>query len=256
MIRKGVVLAGGSGTRMLPATKVTNKHLLPVGNEPIIYYPIRFLLRHGVTKVVVTLGGNDVGDIIEILCDEDEFNDIEFTFRYQRKAGGIAEALLLSEDFVGDENFCLCLGDNILLGSLGDAFDEFDRDTAAKAMVFLKEVPDPQRFGVAVIRDNRIVEVIEKPENPPSSLAIIGAYLYTADVFSVASRLERSDRGELEISDVQSHYMNSGALRYREIDNDWTDAGTPYSLTRAMMSVLTQDQRDRIWRDLHFNSKG
>jgi len=249
MITKGVVLAGGTGSRLAPATNVTNKHLLPVGHEPMIYYPIRSLMREGVDKILVTLGGNAVGDIVRVLSDEPEFRSVDFTFKYQKQAGGIAEALQLAQDFVGADNFCVFLGDNILLGTLGDAFGQFDADPDARAMVFLKEVPDPHRFGVAVVEDGTITQVLEKPKNPPSPLAIIGVYLYTSDVFSVASQLSRSDRGELEISDVQSHYMSAGALRHRVISNDWTDAGTPYSLARANFAAMSVEDRRTIRRD-------
>lgn len=194
MIHKGVVLAGGTGSRLAPATNVTNKHLLPVGGDPMIYYPIRSLVQEGVSKILVTLGGNAVGDVVRVLAEEPEFESVEFTFRYQRRAGGIAEALGLAEDFVGDDRFCVFLGDNILLGGLGDAFADFSQDAGAGAMVFLKEVRDPQRFGVAVIDGGRIVRVLEKPKSPPSNLAIIGVYLYTPDVFSVARSLNRSAR--------------------------------------------------------------
>jgi len=254
-MRKGVVLAGGTGTRLAPATNVTNKHLLPVGRDPMIYYPIRSLIREGVTKILVTLGGNDVGDVVRVLSDEPEFDDVEFTFKYQKKAGGIAEALQLAEDFVGDDNFCVFLGDNILFGSLGDAFSEFESDKSALAMVFLKEVPDPHRFGVAVVEDGAITRVLEKPADPPSPLAIIGVYLYTPDVFRVASTLNRSARGEMEISDVQDHYMFASALRHRIIQNDWTDAGTPYSLVRASLAAMSDDERDRLCGDISFGKK-
>lgn len=251
-IHKGVVLAGGTGSRLAPATNVTNKHLLPVGSEPMIYYPIRSLVREGVTKILVTLGGNDVGDVVRVLSDEHDFDDVEFTFKYQKKAGGIAEALRLAEDFVGDDKFCVFLGDNILFGSLGSAFSDFKSDLDAKAMVFLKEVPDPHRFGVAVVEGGAITQVLEKPADPPSALAIIGVYLYTPDVFRVASTLNRSARGEMEISDVQAHYMEAGTLRHRIIQNDWTDAGTPYSLVRASMATMSDDERDRLCEDIDF----
>jgi len=249
---KGVVLAGGTGSRLAPATNVTNKHLLPVGSDPMIYYPIRSLAREGVTKILVTLGGNDVGDVVRVLSDEVEFDDVEFTFKYQKKAGGIAEALQLAEDFVGDDNFCVFLGDNILFGSLGDAFSDFESDDGALAMVFLKEVPDPHRFGVAVVENGVITKVLEKPANPPSSLAIIGVYLYSPDVFRVAASLNRSARGEMEISDVQAEYMAAAALRHRIIQNDWTDAGTPYSLVRASMAAMSDDERGKLCADLNF----
>ena len=256
MISKGVVLAGGTGSRLAPATNVTNKHLLPVGRVPMIYWPIRSLVREGITKVLVTLGGNDVGDIVRVLSDEPEFAHVELTFRYQRRAGGIAEALALAEDFVGGDKFCVFLGDNILLGGLGDAFADFAADDDARAMIFLKDVPDPQRFGVAVVEGGAVVQVLEKPKEPPSSLAIIGVYLYTPHVFGVAKSLARSERGELEISDVQSHYMRIGGLRHRIIGNDWTDSGTPYSLARANMAVMDPGDRRRICEDLEWCNGG
>jgi len=252
MIHKGVVLAGGTGSRLAPATNVTNKHLLPVGSDPMIYYPIRSLVQEGVSKILVTLGGNAVGDVVRVLAEEPEFESVEFTFRYQRRAGGIAEALGLAEDFVGDDRFCVFLGDNILLGGLGDAFADFSQDAGAGAMVFLKEVRDPQRFGVAVIDGGRIVRVLEKPKSPPSNLAIIGVYLYTPDVFSVTRSLNRSARGEMEISDVQSHYVREAMLRHRIVKNDWTDAGTPHSLARANMAVLSPESLSRVMQDIAF----
>ena len=249
MIKKGIVLAGGKGDRMLPATSVTNKHLLPLHNRPMIYYPIESLMREGITNILVTLGGNAVGDIVTVLAEETMFDNVDFTFRYQRSASGIADALKLAEDFVGNDRFAVFLGDNILQGGLGDAIRSFDDDRDAQAMVFLKKVPDPHRFGVAVIEDDRIVDVVEKPADPLSDLAVIGVYLYTPHVFSVAQTLKPSRRNELEISDIQRHYAKAGTLRHRVIDNDWTDAGTPYSFVRANMAVMDAEERERVWND-------
>ena len=161
----------------------------------------------------------------------------------------------IAEAFVGSDNFCVFVGDNILFGSLGDAFSDFDSDSDARAMVFLKEVPDPHRFGVAVVKSGIITQVLEKPANPPSALAIIGVYLYTPDVFRVASALNRSARGEMEISDVQGHYMDAGTLRHRIIRNDWPDAGTPYSLVRASMAAMSEGERKRLCADIDFVGK-
>ena len=230
---KGLVLAGGTATRLFPLTIVTNKHLLPIYDRPMIYYPLDTLARMGIRDVMVIVGGKSVGDIVELLGDGSHFG-LDLTYRYQPGARGIAHAIGLARDFVGDEAFCTVLGDNILRGAaLADVALEFESGPwAAGAM--LHRVPDPERFGVAELDpEGRVVGFEEKPTHPKSDLIPIGVYFLRPDAFEVIEHLTPSGRGEFEITDVLNHYIPSGKLFTRAYEGHWTDAGTVPSLLRA-----------------------
>jgi glucose-1-phosphate thymidylyltransferase len=230
---KGLILAGGTATRLGNLSRVTNKHLLPVYDRPMIFYPIETLRGMGIREVMVVLGGRSIGDIVELLGDGSEFG-LDLTYRYQRDAAGIAQAIGLARDFVADDSFCVVLGDNILRGpDLADVAREFD-DGPWGAGTLLHRVPDPERFGVAELdADGRIVGFEEKPEHPKSDLIPIGVYMLRADAFDVIAHLSPSARGELEITDVLNHYIPDGRLYWREYEGHWSDAGTTESLLKA-----------------------
>jgi glucose-1-phosphate thymidylyltransferase len=230
---KGIVLAGGTATRLYPLTIVTNKHLLPIYDRPMIYYPIETLAGMGIREVMVVVGGKSVGDVVELLADGAHFG-LDLTYRYQRGALGIAHAIGLARDFVGDDSFCCVLGDNILRGApLDGVAREFD-DSTCGAGAMLYEVPDPERFGVAELDANgQVVGFEEKPKVPKSNLVPIGVYFLRPDAFDVIDHLAPSGRGEFEITDVLNHYIPNGGLFTRIYDGHWTDAGTVPSLLRA-----------------------
>ncbi|MEQ1856120.1 MAG: sugar phosphate nucleotidyltransferase [Longimicrobiales bacterium] len=245
---KGVILAGGLGTRLLPMTRVTNKHLLPVYDRPMIYYPIQQLVHAGVRDILVVTGGDSAGDFLKLLRNGGDFGLQQLRYAYQEGEGGIAEALGLAEFFAAGEAIAVILGDNIFQDPLRDAIDTFRRDPAG-AMILLKEVDDPERFGVARVDGERVVEIVEKPVTPPSRLAVTGCYLYDARVFDVIRTLEPSKRGELEITDVNNRYIEWGALRHHRIDGWWTDAGTVPSLHRASR-LVAEDRANAVLREM------
>ncbi len=230
---KGLILAGGTATRLYPLTVVTNKHLLPIYDRPMIHYPIETLRGMGIREVMVVLGGKSIGDIVELLADGQEFG-LDLTYRYQRGALGIAHAIGLARDFVGDDSFAVVLGDNVLRGpELGGVAAEFEAGPWG-AGCLLYRVPDPERFGVAELDpDGRVVGFEEKPTVPKSDLIPIGVYFLRPDAFGVISRLSPSGRGELEITEVLNHYIPEGRLFAREYGGDWSDAGTVESLLHA-----------------------
>jgi glucose-1-phosphate thymidylyltransferase len=229
---KGVVLAGGSGTRLYPLTLVTNKHLLPVYDRPMIFYPIAALADMGAREAMVVVGGRSVGDVLELLHDGSDFG-LDLTYRYQRGALGIAHALGLARSFAGNDPIAVILGDNIVHGSLGTIAEAFLAGDAGGAAI-LKRVPDPQRFGVAEFdADGRVVGFEEKPRQPKSDLIPIGVYLFRPSVFDILSELEPSARGEFEITDVLNTFIERGALATYEFDGEWQDAGTIQSLLVA-----------------------
>jgi glucose-1-phosphate thymidylyltransferase len=230
---KGVILEGGMGTRLLPLTKVTNKHLLPIYDKPMIYYPIQCLVNAGINDIMIVTGGNDAGDFLRLLGNGKEFGLKDIAYTYQEGAGGIADALRLAEHFIDNDRFVVILGDNIIEGNIRRAAADFyTQRTGAKLL--LKEVSDPQRFGGARFDDaGKIVEIIEKPANPPGRMAVTGIYLYDADVFRICQTLKPSGRGELEITDVNNHYLQRGDLTHEVLEGWWTDAGTFESLHRA-----------------------
>jgi glucose-1-phosphate thymidylyltransferase len=229
---KGVILAGGLGTRLLPMTRVTNKHLLPVYDRPMIYYPLQQLVHAGIRDILVVTGGEHAGDFLKLLRNGQDFGLAHLRYAYQEGEGGIADALGLAEFFAAGEPVVVVLGDNLFQDSIAPVIDDFRRDPTG-ARLLLKSVPDPERFGVATIEGDRVVRIVEKPREPETSLAVTGCYLYDARVFEIVRTLEPSTRGELEITDVNNRYLAWGALRHHELSGWWTDAGTVPSLHRA-----------------------
>lgn len=243
---KGLVLAGGTATRLFPLTIVTNKHLLPIYDRPMIYYPLEVLAGMGIREVLVIVGGKSVGDVVELLADGSHFG-LDLTYRYQRGALGIAHAIGLARDFVGEDAFCTILGDNILRGEpLADVAREFETGRWG-AGTLLHRVPDPERFGVAELdAEGRVVGFEEKPTTPKSDLIPIGVYFLRPDAFGVIDHLAPSGRGELEITDVLNHYIPGGGLFTRIYDGHWTDAGTVPSLLRAAELAGAEEREGRL----------
>jgi glucose-1-phosphate thymidylyltransferase len=236
---KGIVLAGGLGSRLNPLTKITNKHLLPVYNKPMIYYPIQTLVDAGIKEILIVTGGKYAGDFLQLLGNGKEFGLRHLDYTYQEGEGGIASALSLAEYFVEDDPICVILGDNIYERSVRDSVAEFmKRGRGAK--IHLKRVENPQRFGVPVINDERIVKIEEKPKVPQSDFAVTGLYMYDQSVFDIIKTLKPSGRGELEITDVNNAYIERGEMAYSIIDGWWSDAGTFDSLLRANILVASQ----------------
>ena len=229
---KGIVLAGGLGSRLHPLTKITNKHLLPIYDQPMIFYPIQTLVRAGIREILLVTGGTNAGDFLRLLGNGKEFGLERIHYAYQEGEGGIAEALGLARTFADGSPICVMLGDNIIENDISEFVRDFDANPEG-ALLVLKKVEDPERFGVARFEGDEMVEIIEKPETPPSDRAVTGIYFYDGGVFDIIPRLERSARGELEITDVNNDYIRRGALRWRELKGWWTDAGTFPSLFRA-----------------------
>jgi glucose-1-phosphate thymidylyltransferase len=224
---KGVILAGGTGSRLDPMTRITNKHLLPVYTKPMIYYPIETMVNAGITDIMVVTGGNHAGEFLRLLGDGRELGVKRLSYAYQARAGGIAEALGLTESFVDGDKLLVMLGDNILEYSIEQAVENFERQERG-ARVLLKEMEDPshlRHLGVPIIENGRILYVREKPQNPPSQYAVIGVYMYGSDVFDIVKTLQPSGRGELEITDVNNAYIERGEMEYDVIDGFWGDAG-------------------------------
>jgi glucose-1-phosphate thymidylyltransferase len=229
---KGVVLAGGLGSRLKPLTKVTNKHLLPVYDEPMIYYPIKTLVNAGIDDIMIVTGGNSAGDFLKLLGNGKDFGLKHLNYTYQEGEGGIADALSLVEHFADDEAICVVLGDNIIEGNIRAARMDYERqDKGAK--ILLKKVSDPQRFGVPELDGDKVVRIEEKPEAPKSEFAVIGIYFYDSRVFDIIKTLEPSARNELEITDVNNDYIARGLMTWNELEGWWSDAGTFESLLHA-----------------------
>ncbi len=233
---KGIILAGGLGTRLHPLTKITNKHLLPIYGNPMIYYPIGTLINAGVTDIMIVTGGNYAGDFLRLLGNGKEFGLRHINYTYQEGEGGIAAALALAEYFADSEPICVVLGDNIIEKNITRAVRDFEKQKKG-AKILLKEVPDPERFGVAEIAKGKLVDIVEKPKKPRSNLAVIGIYMYDGRVFDIVKTLKPSDRGELEITDVNNAYVKEGTMTWDMLDGWWTDAGTFESLLRANILV-------------------
>ncbi len=233
---KGIILAGGTGSRLYPLTKVTNKHLLPVGRKPMIHWPIDKLTQAGIQSILVVTGVDHMGDVVNLLGSGRDFG-CEFTYRVQDEAGGIAQALGLARDFARHERMVVILGDNIFEDPLGPCVEEYERQGEG-ARILLKEVDDPERFGVAELDGERIVGIEEKPKFPKSRFAVTGIYMYDPQVFEFISTLKPSGRGELEITDVNNRYIQRGTLRYSVMKGWWTDAGTFESLDLASRLVI------------------
>ena len=222
---KGIILAGGTGSRLFPLTKVTNKHLLPVGNKPMIYYPIERLVDAGVVEILIVTGTDHMGDVVNLLGSGKDFG-CRFTYKVQDEAGGIAQALGLAEKFAGGDSMVVILGDNIFDFSLKKSIQNFP---GLGAHILIKEVDDPSRYGVAELSGNRIISIEEKPANPKTNYCVTGIYIFDSKVFDYIKNLKPSGRGELEITDVNNHYINAGLMTYAILDGWWTDAGTPDS---------------------------
>lgn len=230
---KGIILAGGLGTRLRPCTMVTNKHLLPVYDRPMIYYPIQTLINAGIRDIMIVTGGPFAGDFLKLLGNGKEFGLEHLNYTYQEGEGGIAEALALCEYFAKGDSVCVVLGDNLIEHNINHAVKTFKANDERGAMILLKDVEDASRFGVAEIKDGRITNIIEKPKNPPTNHAVTGLYIYDGKVFEFIKGLERSARGELEITDVNNMYIKRNELQFEFLDGWWTDAGTFPSLHRA-----------------------
>jgi len=229
---KGIILAGGLGTRLFPLTKITNKHLLPVYDRPMIYYPIEALVNAGIDDIMIVTGGKKSGDFLSLLGNGSEFGLKHLNYTYQEGEGGIAEALGLCEHWAQGDSVCVILGDNLIENNIKQAVADFRaQDKGAKIM--LKEVHDPERFGVATLDGGKVKAIVEKPKSPESNLAVIGIYMYDGRVFDVIQTLEPSDRGELEITDVNNWYIKDDSMTYQVLEGWWTDAGTFESLHRS-----------------------
>jgi len=241
---KGIILAGGIGSRLFPLTRVTNKHLLPVYDRPMIFYPIQTLVNAGITDILLVTGGQNAGDFLRLLGNGKDFGLQHINYTYQQGEGGIADALRLAEYFAASEKICVVLGDNIIETNIIAACAQF-RNQDRGAHILLKEVADPQRFGVPVFEGGRIVRIEEKPKEPKSPYAVIGIYMYDATVFDRIRKLKPSTRGEFEITDVNNQFLADGALTYSLLDGWWTDAGTFDSLLRAT-NLVAQGGANRV----------
>lgn len=228
---KGIILAGGTGSRLYPLTKVTNKHLLPVGKYPMIFHAVNKLKQAGITDVLVVTGKEHMGDVVNLLGSGSEMG-VCFTYKVQDEAGGIAQALGLAEHFVGDDQMVVILGDNVFADDISPFVDNFKKQKTG-AKILIQEVHDPKRFGVPEIQGNRIVSIEEKPQNPKSNYAVTGIYMYDHKVFDIIKTLKPSARGELEVTDVNNAYIERGELTFDVLQGWWTDAGTHASLARA-----------------------
>ncbi|MGO9518358.1 MAG: sugar phosphate nucleotidyltransferase [Candidatus Korobacteraceae bacterium] len=240
---KGIVLAGGIGSRLYPLTRVTNKHLLPVYDKPMIFYPLQTLVDAGIRDILIVTGGQNAGDFLRLLQNGKEFGLQQLSFAYQEGEGGIADALRLAEPWAKGDKICVVLGDNVIEGDIRDAANGFQQQGKG-AMVLLKDVPDPERFGVPVFDNGRIIRIEEKPKKPLSSYAVIGIYFYDGTVFDRIRGLKPSGRGEYEITDINNSYITEGTLRHTLLDGWWTDAGTFESLWHASNMV-----REKVLRN-------
>ena len=236
---KGVVLAGGLGTRLSPLTRVTNKHLLPVYNKPMIFYPIQTLVDAGITEILLVTGGNSAGDFLKLIGNGEEFGLKHMNYTYQKTEGGIADALALARHFVGNDKVVVILGDNFVQGSIRKAAEDFKKQPEG-AKIFLKEVDNPREFGVAVLDGDKVTRIIEKPKEPPTNLAVVGIYMYDQTVFDICDTLKPSGRGELEITDVNNAYIARGTMTYEVLDGWWADCGSFDALLRSNLLVARE----------------
>lgn len=235
---KGIVLAGGLGTRLLPLTKITNKHLLPVYDKPMIYYPLQAIVNTGIKDIMIVTGGNNAGDFLRLLGNGREFGLKDISYTYQEGEGGIAEALGLAEDFADGEKVLIILGDNIIEKDIIREKEEFEKQKEG-AKILIKKVSHPEYFGVPELSGNKVINIVEKPKNPKSQYAVIGIYMYDSRVFDIIKTLVRSDRGELEITDVNNAYIKAGTMTYSTLDGWWIDAGSsPENLAEATQLVM------------------
>jgi glucose-1-phosphate thymidylyltransferase len=239
---KGIVLAGGTGSRLFPLTKITNKHLLPIYDKPMVFYPIQTLVDAGIRDIMIVTGGRNAGDFLRLLGNGKAFGLAHLNYAYQEGEGGIADALGVAEHFADGSRICVILGDNIIEGSIAHAVEDF-RKQERGARILLKQVPDAERFGVAEIDGDRIAGIEEKPQHPKSDYAVTGIYMYDGTVFDKIRTLIPSARGELEITDVNNAYIREGTMSFSYLDGWWTDAGTFDSLLRAGNLVATTLQK-------------
>jgi glucose-1-phosphate thymidylyltransferase len=234
---KGVVLAGGLGTRLRPLTRITNKHLLPVYKKPMIYYPIEMLVEAGITEIMIVTGGNNAGDFLRLIGNGKEFGLSHIHYTYQEGEGGIAEALGLTQDFVENDKVVVVLGDNILEKGIRQGVAAFAEQEKG-ARIFLAEVENPSEYGIAQLDGDKVLRIIEKPKEPPTNLAVVGVYMYPPDVFDIVKTLKPSGRGELEITDVNNAYLRRGELAYERLEGFWIDAGESHeALLKANITI-------------------
>jgi len=242
---KGVILAGGLGTRLLPLTKVTNKHLLPVYDQPMVVYPITTLVNAGVEDVLLVTGGNSVGDFVRLLGNGREYGLRWLSYAYQEGAGGIADALRLAREYAEGEKIVVMLGDNIVERNIRSAAESFRRQRKG-ARIFLKEVENPREYGVAVCEGNKVVRIEEKPANPKSNLAVIGIYMYDANVFEIIETLRPSGRGELEITDVNNAYIERGEMTYEVLEGWWGDCGESIQALYRVSGLVAETGANKL----------
>jgi glucose-1-phosphate thymidylyltransferase len=241
---KGIVLAGGTGSRLFPLTKITNKHLLPIYDRPMIYFPIQTLVDADIRDILIVTGGRNSGDFLRLLANGKQFGLNHINYTYQEGEGGIADALALAEHFADGQKICVVLGDNIIERDIRQAVDQF-RQQPQGAHILLKQVPDAERFGVAEVANGRVVGIEEKPQRPKSNFAVTGIYMYDPSVFDKIKTLVPSGRGELEITDVNNAYIREGTMSFSFLDGWWTDAGTFESLLRAA-NLVAQSTAKRV----------
>jgi glucose-1-phosphate thymidylyltransferase len=246
---KGIVLAGGTGSRLFPLTKITNKHLLPIYDRPMIYYPIQTLVDAGIRDILIVTGGRNSGDFLRLLANGKQFGLEHINYTYQEGEGGIADALALARHFADGQKICVILGDNIIEGSIRNAVEQFTAQ-AEGAHILLKEVQDAERFGVAELAGGKIVGIEEKPQRPKSNYAVTGFYMYDPTVFDKIRTLVPSNRGELEITDVNNAYIREGVMTFSFLDGWWTDAGTYDSLLRAANLVAQMAAKKQVSAEL------
>ncbi len=241
---KGIILAGGTGTRLFPLTKVTNKHLLPIYNKPMIFYPLETLKKSGITDIMIVAGGENIGDFMKLLGSGKDYG-VKLTYRVQDGAGGIPVALGLGKEFIGNSKFAVILGDNILEEPIKKDIEDFEKSKFG-CKILLKKVNEPERFGIAEVKGNKVVKCYEKPEKPVTDLAIIGVYFFDSKAFEIIPKLKPSKRGELEITDIINYYIENKNITYRVIEGFWKDAGTFPSLFATNKYVAEKNS----WHDL------
>jgi len=237
---KGIILAGGLGTRLAPLTSVTNKHLLPIWNKPMIYYPIQTLVDAGIKEIMLVTGGNNAGDFLRLLGSGKEFGLKHIEYTYQKGQGGIADALRLAKDFADGDKVVVVLGDNIIEKPITKSIEKFKKQKKG-ARILIKKVSDPQRFGVVEFKNGKILRIAEKPKRPKTNYAVTGVYMYDSEVFKIIKGLKPSKRRELEITDVNNRYIDQRTMRYDLLSGFWTDSGTFESLLRANNLVARRD---------------
>lgn len=237
---KGVILAGGEGTRLNPCTLVVNKHLMPIYNKPMIFYPLETLIKAGCKEILVVTGSKSPGEFLKLLGDGKKFGIESILYAYQDSFGGIPHALNLAKSFIGQDKFCLILGDNLIFDDLSGYVQDFLSEPYGSAKIFIKEIENPTSFGVAEIVNNKIISIEEKPKQPKSNNAVVGVYFFDGSVFNIIPNLKKSSRGELEITDVIEHYINSDNLTYGYLKSEWLDTGSFASLHAANQIIANQ----------------